>query len=155
METQPRPIGGWLILVTLGLALTPLRLGVSIVTEGIPFFTGETWKALTTPGREAYHPLRAPLLIFELLGNAAFCIWAVVLFWPLFKRKRAFPRLIIISLVANFTFVLVDLLVASRIPSVGTIGPETMRELIGSGVTCVIWVPYFIMSKRVAGTFVL
>src|SRR5262245_26580244 len=125
METQPRPIGGWLIVVILGLALTPLRLGVHIVTVDIPFFTSETWKALTTPGRAAYHPLWAPFLIIELLGNAAFCIWAVVLFWPLFKRKRAFPRLVIIFLVANLTFVLVDLLVASRISGVRTIPPRS------------------------------
>ena len=155
IEEHPRPIGGWLILVTFGLIVTPLRLDASIFTTFIPIFTGESWRMLTTPGQEAYHPLWAPLLIFELLGNATFCVWAIVLFWPYFKRKRAFPRLFITFCVANLVFVLVDLFVVGRIPAAGAIDPESLREVIKSGISCLIWVPYFIVSKRVAATFVL
>ena len=148
-------IGGWLILITLGLIITPLRIGASLFATFIPIFTGETWKTLTTPGQEAYHPLWGPLIIFELVGNASFCIWAIYLLWPYFKRKRAFPRLFIIFCLANLGFVLVDLFVAGRIPAAAALDPETMREVIKTAIACFIWIPYFIMSKRVAATFVL
>jgi hypothetical protein len=60
---------GWLFLIGIGMVVNPLRLLFLIGRDLIPSFSGETWTILTTPGTTVYHPLWAPLLIFELLGN--------------------------------------------------------------------------------------
>ena len=143
-----------MILVTLGLVLAPLGLALAVVKVFNAIFIVETWKTLTTPGQPAYHPLWAPALIFELVVNATLCIWAIALLWPFFKRKRRFPRYYIAFCVTIIAFVLADFGLTQRIPAASDIDLEALWDIIKPAMTCLIWVPYFIVSKRVAATFV-
>lgn len=153
--TQYKKIGGWLILVAIGLVLTPLRFLVVVVKDLLPVFSGETWSILTTPGTEAYHPFLAPLLIFELIGNIAFVVFAIVVAIFFFKRQKIVPKLMIAFLFSNLAFVVIDYFVADSIPFIASQNdPESLRELIRVLIGCLIWVPYFLVSKRVKGTFV-
>lgn len=147
-------IGGWLIICAIGLALYPIQTAVSLYTEIIPAFSSENWSRLTVPSSISYHPLWAPLLISELVGNGCFLvfsIWVVVLF---FKQRKFFPRLAIIFLAFNFIFVSLDyyftqIILTNIDPT--NMGPVTnfVRTLVAS----LIWIPYFLFSKRVKGTF--
>ena len=95
------------------------------------------------------------MLIFELTVNAIFCIWAIVLLWPYFKRKRSFPRFYIAFCIAIFAFVLADFVLTRRIPAASDIDLQTLWEVTKPRVACLIGVPYFVLSKPVAATFVL
>lgn len=148
-------IGGWLILVAIGLILNPLRMLVSLSRDLLPAFSHETWAILTTPGSEAYHPLWAPLLIFELAGNSIFVIFSIVVAIMFFRKKKFFPKMIIIFLLSNLAFVAADYFAANAIPFIANQSdPESVRELARTLIGCLIWVPYFIKSKRVTATFV-
>ena len=84
-DAGPVGLGGWLVLVALGLFITPLRVGAILQTDLLPIFTEGYWPLLTSPSSDAYHPLWAPLLIFETAGNfavVAASIVALVLFFP-------------------------------------------------------------------------
>lgn len=154
-SSQHKKIGGWLILVAIGLVLTPLRFLVVVVNDLLPVFSGETWSILTTPGTEAYHPFSATLLIFELIGNIAFVVFAIVVAIFFFKRRKIVPKLMIAFLFSNLAFVVIDYFVADSIPFIASQNdPESLRELIRVLIGCLIWVPYFLVSKRVKGTFV-
>ena len=153
-EAKYEGLGGWLILVGFGLAVTPLRILVLVLKDLLPAMTGETWAMLTTPGTEIYHPLWAPLLYFEVLGNLFFIGAALVLLVLFFKRKKIFPTLMIGFYLFNLVFIGVDAIVGEMIPFIAEQSdPESAKEVIRSVVGALIWVPYFLVSKRVKATF--
>jgi hypothetical protein len=153
-ETNLKGVGGWLILVTIGLVVTPIRILVVLLGTYAPIFSGGAWSLLTTPGTEAYNPLWKPILLFELFGNAIFFLWSITLLFLLFGHKRIFPKLMIAFYLGSLLFVGIDFLLASAIPAVASKeDASSVGELIRAIFVCVIWVPYFLQSKRVKQTF--
>ena len=73
-------IGGWLTLIAIGLALTPIRLAV-VIMSSIPLYRPTTWQSLITPGTPGYAPIRGPLLVAELFGNSFFFTFGACCFW--------------------------------------------------------------------------
>ena len=148
-------IGGWLIICAIGLTLYPLQAVVSLFSEILPAVSSENWLRLTTPGSVSYHPLWAPLLIMELIGNGCFLILSTGLVVFFFKRRKFVPKLAIIFLTANFIFVSIDgyftqVVLATTDPT--NMGPviNFVRTLVAS----IIWIAYFLFSKRVKRTFI-
>ena len=148
-------IGGWLILPLIGLFIVPIRISLLVLKDLVPIFTEGHWNVLTTPGSGAYHPLWAPLLIFECAGNAIFIIFSIVLLVFFFPKSRLLPKLIIFYLVLNLLFVAGDFFLADLIPAVAEqSNPHSAKELGRAIIGAMIWVPYFLFSKRVKQTFV-
>lgn len=151
----PKGIGGWLVLVVIGLVVHPMLVGYFLMTAHWPLFRDGLWPVLTTPGTEAYHPLLAPLIIFEVVGNVVSMTLAFVTLWFLFRRSRHTPQLAIAWLIWGAAIVVIDNLVADRIPAIAAQqDTEGARELVRSIVNAAIWVPYFMVSRRVRATFV-
>ena len=154
-EPEPQGLGGWLVLVAIGLVLTPIRNGVVIAKDLVPIVTNGYWTALTDPAGAAYHPLWAPLLIFEFVGNLAFIalsIYALLLFS---RRSSRFPTLMVRYYVASLLFGATDYFAVEAIPSIAAQNDvASTRELIRGIMTCLIWVPYMYKSRRVRNTFV-
>lgn len=154
-QGEPRGLGGWLILPAIGLFAFPIRLAASFYNDFLPIFQEGYWEVLTTPGYEAYHHLWAPLLIFEIIGNSLFIIFDIVLIVLFFTRSYRFPTLIIIFIATNLFFLAGDLVFAGLIPAMAAESdPESVKELTRSIITAAIWIPYFLVSKRVKNTFV-
>jgi hypothetical protein len=154
--TGPRGIGGWLILPLLGLIFTPFRIGLQMVRDVLPVLKPETWHALTTPGTASYHPLWAPLIVFEVGANCVLIAFSVALLWLFFRKSRRVPMLMVVWLLANTGGQIVDLLLAQQIPAVAALPDnDGIKELSRSVVGLLIWVPYFLVSKRVKNTFVV
>lgn len=149
-----RGIGGWLILVAIGLCLQPLLL-LKALYDNVGIFRADTWRGLTTPGSPPYHPLWAPFLIAEAGANVVLLAGVGVLLYLFFTKGRRFPRLAIIYMAVSLVAVVGDFAVANAIPAAraqltaseyGQVG----RSVIGAA----IWIPYFLRSRRVAATFV-
>jgi hypothetical protein len=152
---SPKGIGGWLILVVIGLIVSPLRSTYFLATNYWPLFRDGVWQQLTTPSTEAYHALWAPLIIFEIVGNLGAIALGLFTLWFLFRRSRRTPRLAIAWLTWMTAFVVIDYFAAELIPAVAAQSDtESTKELIRSLVAPAIWVPYFLVSKRVRATFV-
>src|SRR5437879_5533185 len=110
-ERQPGPLPpqspklrGWLLLLALGILLLPLRLTEFIAVDLLPAFSKDVWSLLTTPGTEAYHPLNAPILLFELVGNLVLLIGSIVLTVLFFHILRLVCFLSISFFVFYFLF---------------------------------------------------
>lgn len=154
-EKNLEGLGGWLILVGLGLILAPLRMLFEYVPLYVELFDNGTFALLSTPGTADYNAYFAPLIYAEIVLNSALvCAWlsAGVLF---FSRRRLFPRLYIGILLFTPLFIVADafafLLVA---PDEPVFDPQTSKELLRSVLPTLIWVPYMLVSKRVRATFV-
>jgi hypothetical protein len=153
-RTVPSGIGGWLYLVALGLCLTPVRLVLETV-RGLRVLDPATWHAVTTPGRPAYHPLFGPLIVGEVAANGILLLWTFGLLYLFFTRRRIFPPVMVTFLIVRVLIQAADLLVALLIPvAAAAIGPSVYSALGGSLVLVLVWVPYFLRSRRVDNTFV-
>ena len=153
---KPKGLAGWLILPGLGLIIYPVQNIISLYRDFLPIFRDGYWQVLTIPGSEDYHHLWGPYLLFEISGNIIFIIFNVFLiFWFLFK-SYIFPKMIIIFYVSNLIFLIADFLLGNMIPAVAAepTDSEVIMDLARVVYTNVIWVPYFLVSKRVKNTFI-
>lgn len=153
-NTGKEGLGGWLILIGLGLVLTPfLLLGQLNLYKEI--FSNGTWEALTLRSSDLYHPLFGVFMCFELLGNCVFLIAYICLAFLFFKKKRIFPRLWIITALSNLAFILIDGLFGKVVfPNDPMFDQETLGEVVKQAISCAIWIPYMFKSVRVRNTFV-
>lgn len=152
----PTGLGGWLILVAIGLIINPIRVLVVVASTFPPLFQTGAWEALTTPGSENYHALWGPLLIFEMVFNTLVMLASIALAVLFFRRSRRFPGFFIVFVIANLAFVLLDAWLGSLvIVDEPMFDPGTVRELSRVLFGVLVWVPYMRLSKRVKNTFVL
>ena len=154
-DRLPVGLGGWLTLVAIGMVLAPLRLSVMILVTFVPLFQNGTWATLTTPGSEQYHPLWAPLLVFEIVGNLGFVAVYAVMIFLFFRKSRRFPQVYIAAALINLCFLAFDAWLCSFVlPDEPILDPDTTKEIVRSLASTAIWVPYMLVSKRVKNTFV-
>ena len=154
-EKKLEGLGGWLILVGLGIIASPIKISAQIYPVYSKLFAGGSWAALTTPGTEAYHPLWAPILISEISINVALALAWLFIAFLFFAKKRLFPKWYIGIFVFTLAFMLVDAVaIRAVLPNEEIFDPDTIKELARTLVTMLIWVPYMLMSKRVKATFV-
>lgn len=154
-EKKYDSIGGFLILLAIGIVINPIRLSVSVFKDLLPVFSNPTWSALTTPDGGAYHPLWAPLLISELIVNIIFAVFSIIIAVLFFQKRKFFPKLMIIFLLSNLVFIVADHFAANLIPFVASqTNLKSFEQIAQIGIASLIWVPYLLLSSRVKGTFV-
>ncbi|MBM6383051.1 MAG: DUF2569 domain-containing protein [Paenibacillus sp.] len=148
-------LGGWLILIQIGLLLTIVLLAVQLIQQIVPIFTTETWELLTSKQSDYYHPLWGPVLIFELVYNVLFLLLSLYTVFAFYSKKAILPRLMIIFYSVSLVVGIMDYLLLLQIPMARDLEDgSSMREIAKSVLTCAIWIPYFIKSVRVRNTFV-
>ncbi len=127
-------IGGWLILVSIGLTVTTFANLVEVV---------RCFALL----RADDGSLSMSFLICAMLESGALAIGALVGLVLMFRRSSMFPKFAIGLIVVSLLLSLGDLVFMGP-------DPDTNSDLVGSLARCAIWIPYFIRSKRVEKTFV-
>jgi hypothetical protein len=155
VSSNGKAIGGWLILIALGIVITPIRLLMFMIPTYSEIFSTGVWEALTTQGSEAYNPLWAPILIFNIIGNSGILLAWLYLAYLFFSKNILFPKVYIGLAIFGLAFILADAgAIILVLPNEPVFGPDNTREVIRALVMVVIWVPYMLMSKRVKATFV-
>lgn len=148
-------ISGWLILVALGLIITPIRIIFLIITTYSEIFSNDAWSVLTTPGSDVYHPLWGGFIITELVFNIGLLLASFYLLYLFFTKKSLFPKWYIGILIFNILFVVVDILAFKIIvPHEPAFDSDAVRDFIRAIVAAFIWIPYMLMSQRVKNTFI-
>jgi hypothetical protein len=154
-RASPAGLSGWLVLIGLGLVITPFRLAIYLLQTFPPIFRDSTWRVLTTPGSAPYHPLWAPLLLAEIAINLLCIVISIYLLFLFFQKSWRFPKVYIIFLIVNLGFIVTDAFAVRIIlPERPILDPGTAREFGRSLFGVIIWVPYLLLSKRVRNTFV-
>jgi hypothetical protein len=151
----PVGLGGWLILVGLGVVISPFRMIYEGVTLYGPLLRENVLQTLADPSSPAYIAYLAEFIYLEIGFNVVFVVWAIVNFGMFFSRSKRFPASFRYFLIANLVFLIGDALVLSRLfPDEIAFDAETTKAVFQSAITASIWVPYTLLSKRVKNTFV-
>jgi hypothetical protein len=149
----PEGIGGWLVLPAIGIVVLPVTRLMTVLKDILPALMPGSWAVLTETGAEAYHPLWAPGVVFELAMNTVVIVASIVVAGAFFQRRAHAPR----WMIALFLFVLgvdvCDYLIARSIPALSA-NAGTEVQMLKGGVQTAIWVAYFMKSVRVRNTFV-
>ncbi|GAB5453192.1 MAG: hypothetical protein Hals2KO_35200 [Halioglobus sp.] len=154
-DDELKGLGGWLILVGIGVIVAPIRLLATYIPVYKPIFEDGTWEALTTVGSEAYDPLWGPLLISEIVYNSTMVFLSIYLIYLFFSKNHLFPKVYIAIVAVSLVFIPLDAwLVTKVLPAEPMFDPETTKEFVRVLVGALIWVPYMLFSKRVKLTFV-
>ena len=154
-DNNLKGIGGWLILVAIGLIISPFRIAFELYITYWPIFTDGTWENVTTVGSDYYQAGLGAILVMECVANAAFAlawVWAAYLF---FSTHYWFPRVYITLSLGSLAFILLDAVVVGTVlEGVEMFDQATVAELTRQSIASAIWVSYMLVSKRVKLTFV-
>lgn len=148
-------IGGWLILVGIGVVVSPFRLLIELFNIYLPIFKDGTWEALTTYGSEAYNEAFSYLLIGEIVFNFLLMLASMYLIYLFFAKKYLFPKLYIWIILISLVMIPLDsFFVSSIFPDIKMFDSDTAKDFARTLFFGLIWIPYMLISKRVKGTFV-
>jgi uncharacterized protein DUF2569 len=136
----------------IGLVLTPIVLLKGLV-ELLPVLDPEIWQQLTEPGSDAYHPLWATVVIYELLANVGFLVFTLWLGFLFVRKSSRAPSVFITWLAINLAIQLIDLLLIAQIPAIAGESVASVGEIVRAVIQAIIWIPYFLRSERVRNTF--
>ncbi len=147
----PSGLGGWLVLVSIGVVLSPFTLAYTLV-QSYSAYSLPYWHSVTSPGGESYHPLFGPYLIIELLGNITILASTILIAFLYFRKRSSFPRVFIIYMLFDAVFLWLDYALACAIPA--TASENSLKDPVRITIQCLVWIPYMLQSKRVEATFV-
>jgi hypothetical protein len=149
-EVGPKGFGGWLVIPVIGLVLTAAFSLYSLAESLFQLLEPRVWQALF-----AKPSLLHLLLGFDFSSSVVLLILALVGLARMKRRSHRFPSLMIIFLCTNFVVHVVEaVLTLLYFDSVDVSPPSGAgRGSFGALLGVLIWVPYFIRSKRVKNTF--
>jgi hypothetical protein len=151
--SEYKGLGGWLILVCLGLIVSALYTVFILATTYWPIFTDGSWELLTTPNSEFYIPGIGSAMKFDIVGGLVIAATAVYLLVLFFRKDKRFPTFYIIFLIASLLYVLISYAWATSIPELNQERSESLGDIGRSILAALIWIPYMLKSKRVRATF--
>lgn len=152
IPNEQREIGGWLILVAIGLTFSPLTIFYEIYTTP-SFINNNVWKSLLN-----YEDLLTAILFaVEIIYNLLYLVFSLLIVFLFYKRRTILPRFAIILYSSTLLFLIIDTIAAIQINPLAFTSTEKQifnKEIVSAFISAAIWIPYFIFSKRVKQTFV-
>lgn len=146
---KPR-IGGWLICIAIGLIMN-LPIYLFRVLNAFGFLLSPQYESMGSQ----YSGIGI-LFGFELLGNLVVFVFLCVVVYSFFKKKNSAPKNMIMYMLATLVYAAIHCVLGISILGTGdkNILIPMFSNIIGAGIICAIWIPYFRISKRVKTTFV-
>lgn len=157
---HPVGIGGWLLLPIAVLLVTVYGAFDDFQHTTMVLLGPELWVAFKTPGTYFYHSPWVVLIVASGIIQISILVFSLVALVSIYLKKKIVPRLMIVIYVLALCLVAVDMAVtfffiATVSPDIANqMTPELLKKLVGVSVGAIIFIPYFIKSKRVKNTFV-
>jgi transglutaminase-like putative cysteine protease len=146
---EGEPIGGWLILIAIGLTLTPFRLIYDLITNP-ETVNGEAWLSMLLLERYGLFVF----LVLEHIYNIVYLLFSVLVIVLFYQRRSSAPRLISILYGVTCIVTILDTIVSLQIDQSVAAENNFYNDMIKSIIAAAIWIPYFNISTRVKSTFV-
>lgn len=151
-------LGGWLILIQIGLIYSLLSDILQVAGNGI--FNATTWDKLTDSAYDSYNSLWKPILVTQLAFYSVFTLFVLFTLISFYRKKKYLPKLMIAYYAVSFLFSVVNFILVMQIDNLekATDVPITQTSLVTglviSAIISGLWIGYFIRSKRVRNTFI-
>jgi transglutaminase-like putative cysteine protease len=145
-SAEGQPIGGWLILVGIGLSFTPLRLLYDFITQE-HLMNGTAWLTMWYTNSYGYFIF----LFIEHIYNFIYLLFSILVLVLFFQRRSSVPRLISILYGASCVATILDNVIAAQMSTEVVIDTRDITRAIFAAA---VWIPYFHRSERVKKTFV-
>ena len=145
-------LGGWLILVMLGLFTRPVIFFQGMV-DLLPAFQLAYWRDIDKSVHPDYVTAFKALLGCELFFNIVFFILLLTLLVLFFKKRTSFPVLFIVVALAQVLVGALDTAAGYYIADRDAMDYEESRQLVRMGIFAVVWISYMRKSTRVRQTF--
>lgn len=157
---EPNGIGGWLLLPIASLFLSIYEVLKEFIDTSIPLLGPEMWVAFKTPGTYFYHSPWVPVIVIGALLQIIIMIVAAIALMAIFKKMKIVPRIMIGFYILGVCFSATSMALGYFF--IPIIGPEMSSELISDGnrkmvivsIVAIIWISYFLKSRRVKNTFI-
>lgn len=151
LKTKSAGIAGWLILPALGIVLSPFWILATIISSY------QEWMnivELTTVQLQLIS-----IAAISYIVSLPLSIIALILF---FKKKKQAPYWMIVYYGVNVIFTGLEVLVTYHLGHKTGMDTDSLNNLLGSSLggfsracgIAIVWIPYFLLSKRVKRTFV-
>jgi hypothetical protein len=142
-------IGGWVILIAIGLVISPFYILGSSVLKDVEVFSNPRIQAVFDN-----HPGLQSLIVAEIVTNLVVVAFMLVLNYLFFTKRRSFPAFFICILVFQFAFLITDTIAAHAVMPNYPLSANAFAGILRSIVGAAIWIPYMLVSRRVKATFV-
>ncbi|TCM68075.1 uncharacterized protein DUF2569 [Acinetobacter calcoaceticus] len=153
-KKELRGLGGWLILVAIGLVLSASAVLVSIY----PFFemlSAEKWEILAAFEPETFNSELRSIIFAEIGFNILLFFAFLYVIYLFFSKHYLFPKFFIAIQVVVIFYILVDSYVVSLIPPMEPmLDYDTIKSLVRALIYAAFWITYMLKSERVKQTFV-
>ena len=155
-EANYERIGGWLVLPSIGVMIT-------IFFSFVRFYNSSTharalWQLYQINGIEQLQSWNTALIISEVILNAALLCYAVTLLFLFFNRRSSVPVLMILFYLGAIVILSMDLITIKALSFEMAFTEADIKKtkiaLVRGFLASLIWIPYFMFSERVSGTFV-
>jgi hypothetical protein len=154
-SNHPKGLGGWLILVGIGLILGLIKVIVTLISIYKPFMNADALNKLTNINSSTYIPNFGLLFYSEIIINSFVILLMIYLIYLFFRKKNTFPKYYIFITLFVIITIPVDAYLASIVfPDEKIFDTDTTKSFFQSLFSGVIWIPYMVKSKRVRNTFI-
>jgi transglutaminase-like putative cysteine protease len=150
---EDKKIGSWLILIAIGLIISPISILKVIISEG--YFNAKLWERLLDSASAFYNPAQAIWVLSEFIFNISFLGFSILLIILFFQRRSTVPTLIIIFYLINFAVPVLETIIMYHMGTLNeTAWNNQLTIIVRALVFGVVWSSYFHLSERVKETFV-
>lgn len=154
-EPGPSGIGGWLVLPLIGLVLT-IALTLFNLWQAYQAFTPSAFDAIVNATEPPLTTLR-DIVLLSFGGGTILLATATTSLVLFLGRKRQLPAMIIVHLLTSIAVSLAEFYASQQLlefdASLADV-VDSFKQLVRSLIAACLWIPYFVISRRVKNTFV-
>jgi len=152
--SYPPQIGGWLMVMAIGVFISPLNIFNGLIKASI--FSNSMWLQLDKATNATHNvSILQLLLVTELASQIAMLVFSLLLVSLFYNKRDTFPKAMIAFLACSLTFNVLDNLACNYIFEKKSWDTENIRQILQSFLAAAIWIPYLMRSERVKETFVM